>query len=443
MITEQTLLATLKRTEGAKSFLQNPGPCAIFIDEAHSMLKNSTNEVYKALAAVETKRRICLTGSPFQNDLGEYYRLVNFVCPRVFGDSERKFNVEFAEPIRKGLVSDAPLSARNECEDLLQTIEERVAPYVHRKKDCLQETLPPMQEVTLFIRKSTIQAQLVSAYKGRIQSSQYDCGNLKNFFAMYQANKVFLNHPACLMMSRQDSSVSPDPLVSKASTSAGTKPSETSKLPPKIMPCKDGVIELISDSDMEMEPESESVVPSNWWTPVVEKYGEAHFEEVESGYKVPLLLHILVAASNQGEKCVVFSQCLKTLSFLEQVLGMEEWEKHVPSLSKSFPGQKNGSWKMGRDFLRLDGSSQADERGMMIGDFNSESNDRIRLFLISLKAGGLGINLCSASRVILFDTHFNPVLSNQAWHRTYRLGQVSCFLSCFFSSTQLFFASPP
>ena len=122
LVAEKTFLATLKKTEGAERFLQSPGPSAIFIDEAHSMLKKSTNEVYKALAAVETRRRVCLTGSPFQNDLCEYYRLVNFVSPGVFGDSEKKFTNEFAEPIRKGLVSDASLAEKTESEEIDKSV---------------------------------------------------------------------------------------------------------------------------------------------------------------------------------------------------------------------------------------------------------------------------------------------------------------------------------
>ena len=385
MVAEKTLLTTLKKTEGAASYIQNPGPSAIFIDEAHSMLKNSNNEVYKALAAIKTKRRICLTGSPFQNDLCEYYRLVNYVCPGVFGDSERKFTSEFAEPIRRGLVSDATLSEKAKSEELLRAIEERVEPFVHRRKDSLQKVLPAMQEVTLFLRKSQVQARLVSTYKKTINSSHFDYMNSKNFFAMYQTTKMYLNHPAALFYG-EDRSSKMDAKNAPEAAKPLRKPTDSSE----------DVIDLLSDSELEIEREVDSSVASHWWTPVVEKFGKSNFEDIESGYKVPLLLHILVAASIEGEKVVVFSQCLKTLSFLEHVLGTAEWEKHVPSLAKLFPGQKNGDWQNGRDYLRLDGSSQADERGTMIGDFNSESNDRIRLFLISIRAG-CELSFCTSS----------------------------------------------
>jgi SNF2 family DNA or RNA helicase len=89
---------------------------------------------------------------------------------------------------------------------------------------------------------------------------------------------------------------------------------------------------------------------------------------------------------------------LKTLDFIEEVLKTEDWEKHAPSLKTSYSSQKSGGWKPGRDYLRLDGSSKAVERGDMVDEFNRDISDT-KVFLVSSQAGGLGINLCSANRV--------------------------------------------
>jgi hypothetical protein len=77
---------------------------------------------------------------------------------------------------------------------------------------------------------------------------------------------------------------------------------------------------------------------------------------------------------------------------------MKNWQKQVPSLASSFPEHPIGGWKAGRDFLRIDGSISGSERGDLIQEFNEDLSS-VRLFLISSRAGGIGINLCSANRV--------------------------------------------
>jgi len=79
-------------------------------------------------------------------------------------------------------------------------------------------------------------------------------------------------------------------------------------------------------------------------------------------------------------------------------------------------------WQPGLDYLRLDGKTSGDERDQMVKQFNARDS-AIRLFLISTKAGGLGLNLASASRVILFDASWNPSSDVQAVFRAYRYGQ--------------------
>lgn len=86
-------------------------------------------------------------------------------------------------------------------------------------------------------------------------------------------------------------------------------------------------------------------------------------------------------------------------------------------------GGHKGSWSLGADYFRLDGSTPIENRNIDCKHFNSEDNPRARLFLISTRAGGLGINLVAANRVIIFDVSWNPSHDVQSIFRVYRFGQ--------------------
>jgi transcriptional regulator ATRX len=80
-----------------------------------------------------------------------------------------------------------------------------------------------------------------------------------------------------------------------------------------------------------------------------------------------------------------------------------------------------GGWKKNVDFLRIDGQTSSNERGELLKDFSNDK--KLKLFLISSVAGGIGTNLVSANRVVLMDSHFNPTIDLQAIYRCYRYGQ--------------------
>lgn len=114
--------------------------------------------------------------------------------------------------------------------------------------------------------------------------------------------------------------------------------------------------------------------------------------------KVQFLVTILDEAREIGDKVLVFSQSLQTLDYLENLL---------ESVQK-------------RKVCRLDGSSNVGDRQEEVKKFNTGSQE---IYLISTRAGGVGLNIHGANRVVLFDTGWNPVHEQQAVGRAYRLGQ--------------------
>lgn len=86
-------------------------------------------------------------------------------------------------------------------------------------------------------------------------------------------------------------------------------------------------------------------------------------------------------------------------------------------------------WENGKDYYRLDGKTPKSIRHAMINEFNNVINKRARVFLISAKAGGQGINLIGANRVIILDTSWNPSNDQQNIFRVFRLGQKrNCYI---------------
>ena len=75
----------------------------------------------------------------------------------------------------------------------------------------------------------------------------------------------------------------------------------------------------------------------------------------------------------------------------------------------------------GHCYCRLDGSTKVDTRQKLVDDFNQDPS--LFLFLISTRAGGLGLNITGANTVIIFDPNWNPAHDQQAQDRAYRMGQ--------------------
>jgi hypothetical protein len=120
------------------------------------------------------------------------------------------------------------------------------------------------------------------------------------------------------------------------------------------------------------------------------------------------MFSLMEHSQRAGDKMAIFSQSVQTLDHIEAL----------------FMDRKYRNTKMIRDkqFYRIDGSVSPKVRQNMISNFNKSGN-KVKFFLISTRAGGIGINLTGANRVIMLDTAWNPAHDSQAVCRVYRFGQ--------------------
>lgn len=156
-----------------------------------------------------------------------------------------------------------------------------------------------------------------------------------------------------------------------------------------------------------------------WYEKLMPSQEKLYFAN-EHGGKIVLMLEILRGAAELGDKVVVFSQSLLTLDLIELALKSET--KDITNGLKSSRA-KFSKWIKNKDYYRLDGSTPGHLRTSWISNFNDPRNARARLFIISTRAGGIGINLVGANRAIIFDVSWNPSHDIQSIFRIYRFGQ--------------------
>lgn len=103
----------------------------------------------------------------------------------------------------------------------------------------------------------------------------------------------------------------------------------------------------------------------------------------------------------EGNKVLLFSQTRKMLSIIEEYVQLRKWK-----------------------YSRLDGTTSVKRRQALIDQFNNPNSD-IFIFLLTTRAGGIGINLVGANRVVIYDPDWNPSTDTQARERAWRLGQLN------------------
>ncbi|KAJ5933758.1 hypothetical protein N7454_006087 [Penicillium verhagenii] len=337
------------------------GPNIVVADEAHK-LKSENSAISKVTALFKTKSRIAMTGSPLANNLAEYYQMIDWVAPG-YMESMHSFKEKFLDPIQTGLYIDSTEDERRKGLIAMEVLKGVLEPKVQRASySVLASDLPPKTELSIHISLTATQRKAYNIFVEEVKSS----GNFGKIWQWLAIMQLCCNHPAPFLKRLEDRE---EPRSRDQDTLAASSTDEIAALPPDLVPRIKELFDTVPDL----------------------------FHPGLSN-RTLLLEKILDESKRVGDKILVFSQSIPTLDHLESAFE-----------------------KSGRKYRRIDGTVQTSQRQSVITGFN-ESSD-FDIMLISTRAGGLGLNIHGANRVVIFDFLFNPAWEEQAVGRAYRLGQ--------------------
>ncbi|KAJ8441166.1 hypothetical protein Cgig2_024895 [Carnegiea gigantea] len=358
------------------------GPDILVCDEAH-IIKNTRADTTQALKQVRCQRRIALTGSPLQNNLMEYYCVSDLVLTCKF----LHLRCRFQNPIENGQHANSTAEDVRIMNQRSHILYEQLKGFVQRMDmSVVKKDLPPKTVFVIAVKLSSLQRKLYKKFLDVHGFSSYkaSCDGItkKCFFAGYQVLAQICNHPWILQLMKERNAKSDDTVE-------------------KFLP---------DASSSDENPDSNMMTGGThgWWNDLLNQ--DNH--HIDYSGKMVLLLDILTACTEIGDKALVFSQSIPTLDVIEYYLSK------LPR-----QGKKGKRWKRGKDWYRIDGKTEGSERQRLVDAFNNPQNRRVKCTLISTRAGALGINLFAANRVIIVDGSWNPTYDLQAIYRAWRYGQ--------------------
>ncbi|XP_074952559.1 helicase ARIP4 isoform X2 [Phalacrocorax aristotelis] len=409
--------------KGIEKALSRPGPDVVICDEGHR-IKNCHASTSQALKNIRSRRRVVLTGYPLQNNLIEYWCMVDFVRPDFLG-SRQEFSNMFERPILNGQCIDSTPQDVRLMRYRSHVLHSLLEGFVQRRgHNVLKVQLPSKEEHVILVRLSKIQRALYTEFMNRFR----DAGNsgwlgLNPLKAFCVCCKIW-NHPDVLYEALQKENLANEQDLDvddlgTASTNSRCQPqgikvkTESNALASSVGEATNSKF-LQSVGFNPFQERANQVVTYEWAKDILCDYQTG---VLENSPKMVLLFHVIEESVKLGDKILVFSQSLSTLSVIEEFLA----KRPMPS-----PPGSDGSvhnWVRNINYYRLDGSTSASERERLINQFNDPSNTSVWLFLLSTRAGCLGVNLIGANRVVVFDASWNPCHDAQAVCRVYRYGQ--------------------
>lgn len=329
---------------------------------------------------IPARFRLLLTGTPLQNNLSELASLLGFILPSVFRQHSEDLEYIFSHKAKTTDESHAALLSVQR----IARAKSMMTPFVlRRKKHQVLKHLPKKTRRVEYCEMSQSQTEIYESEKAKaIQVIEERA-----------TGKKTSNETANIMMALRKASI--HPLLFRRMYN-DRKISKMSKACLGEAEFRESNVHLVYE-DMTVMTDFELHGFCVKYPFTMSEFCLENNEWMDSG-KVAKLCSLLTAFKENGDRVLVFSQFTMVMNILEAVL---------ETLSIRF--------------FRLDGQTKIDERQDMIDQFYEEED--ITVFLLSTKAGGAGINLACANKVVIFDSSFNPQDDIQAENRAHRVGQ--------------------
>lgn len=348
----------------------------VIFDEAH-MLKNMSSVRYENLVRINAKHRILLTGTPLQNNLLELMSLLIFVMPTLFAGKQADLKSLFSKNTKAPSDKkdgEQPLFEREQ----VKNAKEIMRPFVLRRlKTEVLRDLPYKKDKIMRCVLTERQQSMYSKLVAQFSAEANEITDVNGTGMMMQLRKL-ANHP--LLVREYYDETKLKAIANRLVKETGYK----QKNPQYVFE------DLIWTSDYQINQLTRMYKS-------VAGFGLPQ-ELIPQAGKLKELDELLPQLKKDGHRTLIFSQFTMVLDILEEYLTIR-----------------------GQTFLRLDGSTPVTERQSLINEYTQDSS--IFIFLLSTRAGGLGINLTAADTVIIHDIDFNPYNDKQAEDRCHRVGQ--------------------
>ncbi|SLM34038.1 dna excision repair protein [Lasallia pustulata] len=356
----------------------------VIADECH-IIKGRASDTTKAMNEVNALCRIGLTGTAIQNSYYELWTLLNWTNPGKFGPIST-WKVSISEPLKMGQSHDATIHQLSKARKTAKALVENLLPqfFLRRMKTLIAHQLPKKSDRVVFCPLTDTQAD---AYENCLDGDiiQYiktsaepcDCGSgKKSGWCCYQIVPGGDKWQSYVF-----------PAISNLQKLAN----HLAILIPQSSDPREK-----QDKDLAM---LQIAVPDQWKDLMRNRDSILNYSNPEFCGKWRILKKLLRFWHVNGDKVLVFSHSVRLLKMLQMLFNHTSY---------------NVSY--------LDGAMSYEDRAKSVDDFNSDPGQFV--FLISTKAGGVGLNITSANKVVIVDPNWNPAYDLQAQDRAYRIGQI-------------------